>query len=99
MHARASTMMGDPAQVDEAGRMIESELLAQLEQVDGFRGILALGDRETGKSLVVTFWDSEETMKTSEERANQMRSAASSRIGATGAPQVDRYEVIFHKAP
>lgn len=99
MHARASTITGAPGQGDEERRMFETELLGQLEQVDGFRGVLALADSDSGKSLVVTFWDSEEAMQASEERANQMRSDAASRIGATAPPQVDRYEVVFHKAP
>ena len=98
MHARASAMSGDPARVDEAKTMLEEDLYAQLEQVDGFRGAVALAQRDTGKSLIVTFWDSEEALTASEERANQMRSAAATQVGATDAPQVDRYEVLFYKS-
>jgi heme-degrading monooxygenase HmoA len=97
MYARASSMSGDPAKVDEAARMLESDLYGQMEQMDGFRAVVALAQRDTGKSLVVTFWDSEEAMTASEERANQMRSAAASEIGAAGAPQIERYEVIFER--
>ena len=98
MHARASAMSGDPALVDKAKAMLEEDLYAQLEQVDGFRGVVALAQRDSGNSLIVTFWDSEAAMTASEERANQMRSAAASEVGAAGAPQVDRYEVLFYKA-
>ncbi len=97
MYARASTMNGDPAKVDESAKMLESTLYAQLEQVDGFRAVVALAQRDTGKSLVVTFWDSEDAMAASEERANQMRSSAAAEIGAEGAPQVERYEVLFER--
>ena len=99
VYARASSMSGDPAKVDEAAKILETQLYAQLEQVDGFKGIVALGQRDTGRSLVVTFWDSEGAMTASEERANQMRGAAAAEIGASGAPQIDRYEVIFYRAP
>jgi heme-degrading monooxygenase HmoA len=97
MHARASTMNGDPAKVDEAAKMLESSYYAQLEQVDGFRAVVALAQRDTGKSLVITFWDSDDAMAASEERANQMRSSAAAEIGAEGAPQVERYEVVFER--
>jgi len=97
MHARASTMSGDPAKVDEAAKMLEAELYAQLEQVDGFRGVVALAQRDSGKSLVVTFWDSAEAMAASEERANQMRSDAAAQLGAS-TPEVERYEVLFYRA-
>ena len=38
-------------------------------------------------------------MTASEERANQMRGAAAAEIGASGVPEVDRYEVIFYRTP
>jgi len=98
MHARASTMSGDPAKVDEVARMLEDDLYSQMEQLDGFRGVAALAQRDSGKSLVVTFWDSEDAMTASEERANQMRGAAATEMGATAAPQIDRYEVVFYRA-
>ena len=98
MHARASAMSGDPALVDESATMLENDLYGQLEQVDGFRGVVALAQRDTGKSLIVTFWDSDEAMQASDERANQMRSAAATQVGAAGEPQVDRYEVIFYRS-
>jgi heme-degrading monooxygenase HmoA len=98
MHARATTMGGDPAKVDEAQRMLEADLYSQLEQMDGFRGVVALAQRDSGKSVVVTFWDSEDAMAASEERANQIRGAAATEMGATAAPQIDRYEVVFYRA-
>jgi heme-degrading monooxygenase HmoA len=91
-------MGGDPAKVDEAPRMLEADLYGQLEQMDGFRGVVALAQRDSGKSVVVTFWDSEDAMAASEERANQMRGAAATEMGATEAPQIDRYEVVFYRA-
>jgi len=97
MHARASTMSGDPEKVDEAANMLETTLYAQLEQVDGFRGVVALAQRDSGTSLVVTFWESEEAMAASEERANQMRNQAAAELGAS-TPEVERYEVLFYKA-
>ena len=97
MHARASAMSGDPAKVDVASKMLESELYAQLEQIDGFKGVVALGQRDTGRSLVVTFWESEDAMTASAERASQMRSAAAGELGAS-TPQVDTYEVLFYRA-
>lgn len=97
MHARASSMSGDPAKVENTSQMLENELYAQLEQIDGFKGVVALGQRDTGKSLVLTFWDSEEAMTASAERANQMRSAAAQELGAS-TPQVDMYEVLFYRA-
>jgi heme-degrading monooxygenase HmoA len=90
-------MTGDPSKVDEAAKLLE-EIHDRLDQADGFRGVVALAQRDTGKSLVATFWDSEAAMSASEEMANQARSTAAERLGATGAPEIERYEVIFYRA-
>ena len=41
--------------------------------MDGFKGMIALGDRQSGKTLGITFWESEEAMRASEEEANRLR--------------------------
>jgi heme-degrading monooxygenase HmoA len=97
MHARASTMTGDPGRVDEAAKLLETELYAQLQQLNGFRGVVALGQRDSGRSLVLTLWDDEAAMSASEEAAKQMRSSAAGQMGAS-APEVERYEVLFYRA-
>jgi heme-degrading monooxygenase HmoA len=89
-------MTGDPGRVDEAAKLLETELYAQLQQLNGFRGVVALGQRDSGRSLVLTFWDDEAAMSASEEQANQMRSSAAEQMGAS-APEVERYEVLFYR--
>ncbi len=60
--------------------------------MDGFRGLIAPGDRQSGKTLGITFWESEESIRASEEAANRMRSETAQASGEaiTG---VERYEV------
>jgi heme-degrading monooxygenase HmoA len=41
--------------------------------MEGFEGMIALVDRHSGKTLGITFWESEEAMRASEEAANQLR--------------------------
>jgi heme-degrading monooxygenase HmoA len=97
MFARASTIVGDPNRIDEGVRLLETETLPELEHIEGFQGILSLDDRETGRTLVITLWETEEMMRSSEERANQLRTDAATRLGATAEPQVNRYEVALHE--
>jgi hypothetical protein len=54
--------------------------------------MIALGDRQRGKTLGITFWESEEAMRTSEEAANQPRQETAEAGGQTIAG-VERYEV------
>ncbi len=92
MFARVSTFTGTSDQVDEAVSQVRESVMPRLEQLDGYRGSYFLVDRENGKTLAVTFWESEEAMRASEEEANTLRSEAADALG-TQMVGVERYEV------
>jgi heme-degrading monooxygenase HmoA len=60
--------------------------------MEGFEGMIALVDRHSGKTLGITFWESEEAMRASEEAANRLREE-SSEVGGEEIAGVERYEV------
>jgi len=45
-----------------------------LQEVKGFEGVYLLVDRQSGKVLTITLWESAEALRASEEEANQLRS-------------------------
>ena len=92
MHARVSIFEGSPDEIDEGLRQAREQVLPRARQMDGFKGLIALGDRQSGKTLGITFWESEEAMRASEEAANRMRSETAEASGEQIAG-VERYEV------
>ncbi len=92
MFARVSTFEGPPEQMDEALRHVREQVLPQIQQQDGFKGLIALGDRQNGKILGITLWESEQAMQASEEEANRLRSESAEAGGET-VTGVERYEV------
>jgi heme-degrading monooxygenase HmoA len=93
MHARVSIFEGaNPDQVDEMLRQAQEQVLPSVRQMDGFKGLIALEDRQSGKTLGITFWESEEAMRASEEAANRMRNQTAEASGEQIAG-VERYEV------
>jgi hypothetical protein len=60
----------------------------------GWRGVLSLADRKTGRAVVITLWDSPESMRASEERADELR-RASADAGGGAMVGVERYEVAM----
>ncbi len=93
MHARVSIFEGgNPDQIDEMLRQVREQVLPSAKQMDGFKGLIALGDRQSGKTLGITFWESEEAMRASEEAANQLRQESAEALGEQIAG-VERYEV------
>jgi len=92
MHARLSILEGSPDQIDESLRQAREVVLPRGKQMDGFKGMIALGDRQSGKTIGMTFWESEEAMHASEEAANRLREESAEASGETIAG-VERYEV------
>jgi heme-degrading monooxygenase HmoA len=92
VHARVSLLEGPPELIDEGLRQAREVVLPWGRLMEGFEGMIALVDRRSGKTLGITFWESEEAMRTSEEAANQLREGSADAGGDTIAG-VERYEV------
>src|SRR5215208_3863988 len=100
MHARMSIFEGPPHRIDEGLRQAREVVLPQAKEIDpGFKGIIALTDRQGRKMVGITFWESEEAMRASEEAANRLREQTVEVAGGMVAG-VERYEVgLFELEP
>jgi len=76
------------------GQQFERDTLPAIEQLDGFRGYVLLGDRSNGTAIAITYWESAEAMQASEEAVQQPRQQAADAAGAQSSPTVERYEVF-----
>ena len=92
MFARVSTYTGTSDEIDEAIRQVRENTVAKLKQLEGYKGAYFLVDRQNGKSLAVTHWESEEAMSTGEEAANSLRSEVADALG-TQMVGLEHYEV------
>ena len=92
MFARMTTLEGPPDQVDEGLRHVREQVLPFMQQQDGFKGFIALGDRQSGKVIGVSLWESEQAMRASEGAGDRARSDSAEAVGASVAG-VERYEV------
>jgi heme-degrading monooxygenase HmoA len=98
VYARVSILQGPPELMDEGIRQAREVVLPGARQIDGFKGMIALGDRQSGKTLGITFWESEEAMRASEEAASRLREETAEAGGDTIAG-VERYEVGLFEVP
>ncbi len=89
MYARVATFESDPANVDEAISMVRGEVESE-NTPPGLEGakMLMLINRETGKGLGVTLFESEEAMRRGDEALNAMNPGAGER-----RTSVEFYEV------
>lgn len=89
MYARIATFESDPARVDEAIELVRSSVESD-EVPAGLEGakMMMLVNRETGKGLGVTIFESEEAMRRGDEALNAMDPGATER-----RTSVEFYEV------
>jgi len=92
MHARVSTITGSPDQMQTGIDDFQEKVIPWVKE-NGGRGGILLVDRQTGTAVAATLWNDEETMRQSEEAANEHRRRVSEDMQTTSAPSVERYEV------
>ncbi len=98
MHARVTTLEVPPDRMDDAKRHVQERVLPQLSQMEGFKGFVVLGSRQSGKLQGVAFWESEEALRATDEAVVPVREGAAEASGGTVA-SVEEYEVFVNKAP
>ena len=79
MYARVATFESNPAGIDDAIEMVRAEIAGDTPAgLEGAR-MLMLVNRETGKGLGVTLFESEDAMRRGDEALNAMNPGASER--------------------
>ena len=79
MYARVATFESDPAKVDDAIAMVRSEV--EGDAPSGLEGakMLMLVNRQTGKGVGISLFESEEAMRRGDEALNAMNPGGSER--------------------
>ncbi len=98
MFGRITLMEGTPDQVEQGTEYIRQTILPAAHEIDGFRVVLNLADRDGGKAMTITLWETEEAMRASEESAERLREEAANALGAT-VVGVERYDVTLSEMP
>ena len=94
MFARMFTIEGRREQFDGFDRAGQEKVLPALRRLDGFEGLLVFADRQGGKILVVTLWESEEALRGGEDASHWFR-AFGAEVAGGEVTDVERYEVVY----
>ena len=91
MYARVATFESDPAKVDDAIAMVRAEVDGEVPP--GLEGakMLMLVNRDTGKGLGVTLFETEDAMRRGDEALNAMNPGSTER-----RVSVEFFEVPVH---
>ena len=97
MYARSTTMRVRPEAVDDLVTFVRDDVMPMATELDGCVGLSVLSDRDTGRCIVTSAWETADAMHGSAERIGAAREQAAQRFGA--APEVQEWEISgLHRA-
>jgi heme-degrading monooxygenase HmoA len=91
VYARSTTIEAQPESIDAGIAYVCDELMPALEGTDGCVGMSLLVDRESGRCIGTSAWESEEAMRASEEQIASIRDRAAESF--RGSASVARWEI------
>jgi len=92
MFARVTISQLHPDKVEGGIRLLQESIIPAIKQAKGFKGLLSLGDRPTGKAITIALWETEADLHASIGVLQEQM--AKSAPFFMGTPSVETYEVI-----
>jgi hypothetical protein len=94
VYASLTTVRGGGPDVSATAGMAAESMLAWLRDFDGYRGLLVLGDPETGNARIVSFWESLDALDRSERSRREVRESMVATADAE-LESVERYQLFI----
>ena len=96
MHARSTTIRGRPESVDDGIAFCRDEVMPMCRELPGCVGLSLIADRESGRCVVTTSWDSIESMRATTDQVQPIRQRVAAILG--GTPEVAEWEIaVMHR--
>lgn len=97
MYARTTEVQADPARIEDGIAVVREEVFPRVADLSGCVGMSLLVDREAGRCIATTAWESEAAMRDTAETVVPMRDRAQQTLGAAGS-EVHGWEVaVVHR--
>lgn len=97
MFARSTTVQAHQDTIDAGIAHIRDEVMPELMNMPGCVGLSMLVDRNSGRCIATSSWESAEAMRDSGERVRPLRDHAAEVMGGNRA-QVDEWEIaVLHR--
>lgn len=96
MYARSTTILAAPMSIDAGIAQVRDDVMPMLMEMDGCIGLSMLCDRESGRCIATSAWQSEEAMRASDEALRPVRDTVGTTLG--GSPMVQEWEIaVLHR--
>lgn len=96
MYARSTSIQAQPSNIDAGIAFVRDEVMPALQDMDGYVGLSLLVDRESGRCIATSAWETEDALGTSTDQAAPLRERAAEMFG--GDVTVERWEIaVLHR--
>ena len=91
MHARSTTISGDPSSVATGIAFVRDETMPALRAMDGCVGLSMLADRDSGRCIVTTSWEDADAVRSSRDVVRPALERTAEVLG--GRPEVQEWQI------
>ena len=95
MYARVITSQLQPGKTDEAIALWRDSVAPSLKQTTGFKGAYLVGDRDTGKGVIITLWETEADAIAVDSSGQYQQTIALFAALLAAPPTREQYEVLL----
>jgi hypothetical protein len=96
MYARSTTIQAQTSSIDDGIAHVRDTVMGALEGLDGFIGMSLLVDRQSGRCIATSAWETEEAMRASADAVRPVRDRAVEIFG--GPAQVEEWDIaVLHR--
>ena len=95
-YARMTTAAVSPSGVQPILDWIQGTTFPTARGMEGFQGGYSLIDRNGGKAMAVSLWESEERLRAVEGQLDQLRAQGAQVGGATQPPTTETFEIVIN---
>jgi hypothetical protein len=87
VHARTTNIQAQPLCIDAGIANVRDEVMPALAALDGFVGLSLLVDRESGRCIAASAWETKEAERSSAEQVGPLRERAAEVFGGTATAE------------
>ncbi len=93
VYARSTTIQAQPLSVDIGIAHVRDVVMPALQEIDGFVGVSLLVDRQSGKCIATSSWESVQAMRAGALRVAPIRDQAA--LMFDGSARVEEWEIVL----
>lgn len=98
VYARTTTVTGDRQALEAGIAEVRERVMPAVQDYEGFVGLSMLADRESGRCIVTTAWDSARALRESRERVQDLRRRAMEILRGGAEPEIEEWEIaLLHR--